>query len=126
MPLTSDAGFKQLFAFPELACELLLVVVAQDWPRRTRIGDFVRHNASYTAQGGAQRHDDVVRGIQRARHPGVHMLIEFQARPDKSMPTRMLSYAALLSDGLVKQRGVTHGRACRLGADAVASAVSWF
>lgn len=110
MPLSSDAGFKQLFAFPELARELLLVAVPQQWTRRTRCNDFEHRSASYTAPTGAQRHDDGVWCIHRAGRPSVNMLLEFQSRPDKAMSTRMLGYAALLLDDLGKQRGSTHGR----------------
>jgi hypothetical protein len=110
MTLPSDTGYKQLFAFPELARELLCVAVPQAWTKRVRANDFLKINASYVAPNGTHRHDDVVWCLYRNQRPSIYMLIEFQSQPDKWMASRMHGYTALLSDDLIKQRRATHGR----------------
>lgn len=109
MAAHSDSDFKQLFAFPELARELLRAAVPLAWARYTRPGDFERVNASYVNLEGKQRHDDIVWCIHRNARPNLYMLVEFQSRPEKFMALRMFSYACLLCEDLLKQRRATHG-----------------
>lgn len=110
MPCPSDSDYKQLFAFPELACELLCAAIDLPWTRQVRPGDFERVNASYINADGRQRHDDIVWCLHRHGHPSLYMLLEFQSRPDKWMALRLFSYAGLLCEDLVRQRRATHGR----------------
>lgn len=109
MAAHSDSDFKQLFAFPELACELLRAAVPSPWARHARAGDFTRLNASYVNLDGKQRHDDIVWCVHRPARPNIYMLLEFQSRPEKFMALRMFSYVCLLCEDLLRQRRATHG-----------------
>lgn len=109
MAYLSDTGFKQIFSHPELARELLCAAVPQTWARRIRLGAFQRIADSLIAPNGAHRYDDIVWCIHRGRRPCFYMFAEFQSEPDKTMATRMLAYAALLAEDLLKQPRATHG-----------------
>ncbi|MYN04128.1 hypothetical protein GTP41_18715 [Pseudoduganella sp. DS3] len=88
MATGSDIDFKQLFAFPEMACELLRCALQSPRP-----GDMERVNARYINGERKQRHDDIVWCIHRSTRPSIYMLVEFQARPERFMALRMISYA---------------------------------
>jgi hypothetical protein len=103
MALLSDTSFKQLFAFPELAKELLCAAVDQPWTRSMPLAAFEHINASYVSTSGAQRHDDLVWRISRPANGDLYLLIEFQTRPDQRMAERMQSYTALLTEDLARQ-----------------------
>lgn len=103
MTFLSDSSCKQIFAFPEMAKELLYAAVGQPWAFGVPHAAFERVNASYVSTTGKQRHDDLVWRLQRVRNQDLYLLVEFQSRPDQLMAERMHAYTALLSEDLAKQ-----------------------
>lgn len=102
MAFLSDIGCKQVFAFPEMAKELLCAAVDEPWAHAVPLAAFQRINASYVGASGAQRHDDQVWRLRR-QDEDLYLLVEFQSRPDQTMAERMHAYTALLSEDLAKQ-----------------------
>lgn len=98
-----DTSYRQLFAHPELVCELLAHALPGAFAKRLDAAACKRVNGSYTSEAGHQRHDDMVWCVQRCGAPDVYVLLEFQSRPDRSMALRMNVYAGLLLQDLLKQ-----------------------
>lgn len=99
-----DTNYKQLFAHPELVCELLTSFLPGSFAGPLNAPDCQRINGSYASETGHQRHGDMVWRVCRRDDPvGVLVLLEFQSQPDRWMALRMQVYAGLLLQDLLKQ-----------------------
>lgn len=73
----------------------------------------VQVNASFISPRHENRESDVIWRFRRkdGRKPGfVYILLEFQSRPDPSMPVRLMGYESLFYQGLMKGRPASSWR----------------
>ncbi len=110
MPHDHDAGYKWLFAAPEMMRDLLLGFVGHDWVKSADFASLQRVNASYVGDDLRSRHDDMVWKIRlRDEWFYVYLLLEFQSASDPWMALRMHVYVGLLYQDLVARREIGPG-----------------
>jgi len=101
----SDHPYKRLFSHPEMIADLIKGFLD---PRLAADCDFTRLercNGSYVTDDLREREDDIIWRIGYGdRTLILYLLIEFQSRPDHSMPVRVMSYMALLWQDLIRTR----------------------
>ncbi len=103
-----DSTYKRIFSHPELVEELLRDFVAEPWCQQLDFGTLEKLNESYITDDLRQRADDLV---WRVRFQGqwlyVYLLLEFQSRSDRWMSVRLLTYAGLLWQDLIRSGRLT-------------------
>lgn len=96
-----DTHYKRLFSHPRMVVALLRGFVPQAWVEHIDATALTQLPASHLSDRGQQRYSDRVWRIPLRRHPqdtaaSIHLLLEFQSRPDPHMALRMMSYVSLL------------------------------
>ncbi len=108
-----DALYHRFFSDPDIVAQLLREFVAGPWLDGLDLDGMERLNTKFHADTGERREADLVWRIPR-RDGGdayVMLLLEFQSTPDPWMALRMLVYAGLLWQQLVReQRLMPDGR----------------
>ncbi len=108
-----DALYHRFFSDPAVVAQLLREFVAGPWLDGLDLDGIERLNTKFHADTGGRRESDLVWRIPR-RDGGdayVMLLLEFQSTPDPRMALRMLVYAGLLWQQLVReQRLLPDGR----------------
>jgi hypothetical protein len=108
-----DALYHRFFSDPAVVAQLLREFVAGPWLDGLDLDGMERLNTKFHADTGERREGDLVWRIPR-RDGGdayVMLLLEFQSTPDPWMALRMLVYAGLLWQQLVReQRLMPDGR----------------
>jgi len=108
-----DALYHRFFADPAVVAQLLREFAAGPWLEGLDLDGMERVNTKFHADTGERREADLVWRIPR-RDGGdayVMLLLEFQSTPDHWMALRMLVYAGLLWQQLVReQRLLPDGR----------------
>ncbi len=108
-----DALYHRFFSDPAVVVQLLREFVAGPWLDGLDLDGLERLNTKFHADTGERRESDLVWRIPR-RDGGdayVMLLLEFQSTPDPWMALRMLVYAGLLWQQLVReQRLMPDGR----------------
>jgi len=106
-----DTGYKLLFSHPEMVRDLLCDWVPGDWLAEADFSTLERMNASYIAENEKERHDDMVWRLRlRDRWLWVYLVLEFQSEADRWMALRMLVYAGLLAQDLVRRGELSDGK----------------
>jgi hypothetical protein len=101
-----DSLYHRFFSDPAIVAQLLREFVAGPWLDGLDLDGMERLNTTFHADTGERREADLVWRIPR-RDGGdayVMLLLEFQSTPDPWMALRMLVYAGLLWQHLVKER----------------------
>jgi hypothetical protein len=107
--LDHDALYHRLFSDPAVVAQLLREFVAGPWLDGLELDGLERLNTKFHADTGERREGDLVWRIPR-REGGdayVMLLLEFQSTPDPWMALRMLVYAGLLWQQLVREQRLT-------------------
>jgi hypothetical protein len=108
-----DGLYHRFFSEPAIVSQLLREFVAGPWLDGLDLDGLERLNTKFHADTGERREGDLVWRIPR-RDGGdayVMLLLEFQSTPDTWMALRMLVYAGLLWQQLVReQRLMPDGR----------------
>src|SRR5258705_10681655 len=100
-----DSAYKLLFSHTELVRDLLVQFVPVVRAENLKFDSLQRVNASYVADGGQQRHSDVVWKIRLADNwLYLYLLLEFQSAPDPLMALRMHVYLGLLLQDLCRRK----------------------
>ncbi|MDR0379012.1 MAG: Rpn family recombination-promoting nuclease/putative transposase, partial [Candidatus Accumulibacter sp.] len=111
MSTDHDSDYKLLFSHPEMMVELLRDGIPGEWLADADFSTLERVNASYVSKDQKQRHDDMVWRLRvNDRWVWIYILLEFQSRPDPWMALRMLVYAGLMLEDLIRRGEVTDGR----------------
>lgn len=106
-----DTGYKLLFSHPEMVRDLITGYLPGDWVRDADFSTLERINASYVADKGANRHDDMVWRVRMGdTWLWIYLLLEFQSKPDPWMAVRMLVYLGLLAQDLIKRGELVQGK----------------
>jgi hypothetical protein len=101
-----DALYHRFFSDPAVVAQLLCEFVAGPWLKGLDLDGMERLNTKFHADTGEPRESDLVWRIPR-RDGGdtyVMLLLEFQSTPDRWMALRMLVYAGLLWQQLVREK----------------------
>ena len=98
-----DTAYKLLFSFPEMVRDLLAGFVSGEEVAELDLSTLERWPASQVGDTLRERHQDRVWRV-RYRHRWLYVLVllEFQSTVDRTMAVRVLSYAALLYQDLLR------------------------
>lgn len=95
-----DTHYKRLFSHPRMVVALLQGFFPQAWLEHVDATTLTQLPAAYLSELGARRHGDRVWRIplpsDKDDDAAVHLLLEFQSRPDRHMALRMMAYVSLL------------------------------
>ena len=91
-----DLSYRRFFAHRRMIEDLLREIVGEQWVDRIDLETGERVNTSFVSPRHAGRESDVIWKFSR-RDGGdepvyVYILMEFQSRPDPSMPVRLMGY----------------------------------
>ncbi|HSG37996.1 MAG TPA: Rpn family recombination-promoting nuclease/putative transposase [Thermoanaerobaculia bacterium] len=104
-----DSGYKLLFSHPRMVEELCRGFLPVCWNRR-HLPSMEMAPTNFVSDGHQERRADLVWRLRWHRGGDTYLLLELQSTPDPSMPVRMLTYAGLLlqrliREGVLKSRG---------------------
>jgi predicted transposase YdaD len=93
-----DLSYRLFFAHRRMIQDLLREIVGEQWVERIDLSSGERVDASFVSPRHENRESDVI--WQFLRKDGgepvyVYILLEFQSRPDPSMPVRLMGYESL-------------------------------
>jgi predicted transposase/invertase (TIGR01784 family) len=99
----SDHPYKRLFSHPEMIADLIRGFLDPELVSGCDLSTLERCNGSYVTDDLREREDDIIwRLAYGDRTLILYLLIEFQSKPDYSMPVRIMSYMALLWQDLIR------------------------
>jgi predicted transposase YdaD len=93
-----DLSYRLFFAHRRMIQDLLREIVGEQWVERIDLGSGERVDASFVSPKHENREGDVVWQFRRkdgGEPVYVYILLEFQSRPDPSMPVRLMGYESL-------------------------------
>ncbi len=101
-----DAAYKQLFSYPRMVADLLRGFAAKGWSDMLDFKTLEKVPAELVSEDLRRRQGD---SLWRVRFQGsswlqVLVLLEFQSTSDRYMAVRMLAYASLLYQDLIRRR----------------------
>ena len=101
--LPHDAACKLLFSFPAMVRDLLAGFFPREWVEELDLSTLERWPESTVSDDLRQRHQDRVWRVRsRDRWLYVLVMLEFQSTVDRTMAVRILAYAALLYQDLLR------------------------
>ncbi|HEX7184237.1 MAG TPA: Rpn family recombination-promoting nuclease/putative transposase [Thermoanaerobaculia bacterium] len=107
-----DLSYRLFFAHRRMIQDLLREIVGEQWVERIDLGSGERVDASFVSPKHENRESDVIWKFRR--HDGepvfVYILLEFQSRPDPSMPVRLMGYVSLFYQRLMAGQPATDWR----------------
>jgi hypothetical protein len=105
-PTDHDALYHRLFSHAGVVAQLLRAFAGGPWLRGLDLDGMVRLNAKFHADTGERREGDMVWRIPRAHGQDSYLvlLLEFQSTSDTYMALRILTYAGLIWQQLVRER----------------------
>jgi hypothetical protein len=93
-----DLSYRLFFAHRRMIQDLLREIVGEQWVERIDLGSGERVDASFVSPKHENRESDVIWQFRRkdgGEPVYVYILLEFQSRPDPSMPVRLMGYESL-------------------------------
>jgi predicted transposase/invertase (TIGR01784 family) len=98
-----DNAYKYLFKNKRIFHQLLHSFVYEDFVKEIRVDDLELVDKSFVSEEFIHRESDLIYKVKfRDKEYFIYILIEFQSKPDKSIPVRMFSYIMLLYDLIYK------------------------
>lgn len=109
-----DAAYKLLFSHPAMVADLLRGFLAEEWCGELDLDGLEAVAESHLSDDLRERRNDCIwripwRDPDNDNEPVwlyIYLLLEFQSRPDPTMPVRMLTYLGLLYQDLIRAREV--------------------
>jgi len=108
----NDGGYKRIFEEPRMVKDLLQGFVKQDWIEDLDFTAMEKQDTSHINDKLQRRFNDTVWKIKfknRDENLYICIMLEFQSRPEKFMPVRLLSYVALFYERLIKNEKLLIG-----------------
>jgi predicted transposase YdaD len=99
-----DAVYHRLFSHPGMVAQLLREFVAEPWVGELDLDQMERVNAKFHSDGNERRDSDVIWRIPLNGDAYLLLMLEFQSTPDHWMALRVMVYAGLLWQHLVKEK----------------------
>lgn len=99
-----DLSYRAFFAHRRMVQDLLREIVGEQWVERIDLDSGERVDGSYVTPKHEHRESDLVWKFRRkdgAEPVYVYILMEFQSRPDPSMPVRVMGYISLFYQRLL-------------------------
>jgi hypothetical protein len=99
-----DLSYRLFFAHQRMIQDLLREIVGEQWVERIDLGSGERVDASFVSPKHEKRESDVIWQFRRkdgGEPVYVYVLLEFQSRPDASMPVRLMGYVSLFYQRLM-------------------------
>ncbi|HYG64119.1 MAG TPA: Rpn family recombination-promoting nuclease/putative transposase [Thermoanaerobaculia bacterium] len=109
----TDGRFKLFFSYRRMMKDLVLGFLREGWLHGLDLATLEMVPSTFITRRFRQRHGDC---LWRARFDGpdgtstdFYLLVEFQSKPDRYMPLRLLGYEALLLERLVRRQELAAG-----------------
>jgi predicted transposase YdaD len=99
-----DLSYRLFFTHRRMIQDLLRKIVDEPWVDQLDLDSGERVNASFVSGNHENRESDIIWKFRRkdGEEPvAVYILLEFQARPDPSMPVRLMGYEGLFYQSLM-------------------------
>jgi predicted transposase/invertase (TIGR01784 family) len=99
-----DLSYRLFFAHRRMIQDLLRDIVGERWVDLIDLDSGERVNASFVSLRHENRESDIIWKFRRkdGEEPlYIYILMEFQSRPDPSMPVRLMGYVSLFYQSLV-------------------------
>ena len=99
-----DLSYRLFFAHRRMIQDLLREIVGERWVERIDFDSGERVDASFVSPKHESRESDVIWKFRRqdgGEPVFVYILLEFQSRPDPSMPVRLMGYESLFYQSLM-------------------------
>jgi predicted transposase YdaD len=99
-----DLSYRLFFSHARMVRDLLREMVGEAWVERIDFTSAERVNTSFVSETLKNRESDVIWKFRRqdtGEAVYVYVLLEFQSRPDRYMPVRLMSYIGLLYQTLI-------------------------
>lgn len=87
-----------------MICDLLRLILGEAWVSRLDLASAAKVPSSFTSRGRKKRESDVIWKFRRVDNDEpvyVYILLEFQSRPDRYMPVRLMTYMGLFFESLI-------------------------
>jgi hypothetical protein len=101
-----DLSYRLFFSHVRMVCDLLREMIGEAWVELVDFASAERVNASFVSEKRRNRESDVIWKFRR-RDTGdpvyVYVLLEFQSRPDRYMPVRLMTYVGLFYEHLIAE-----------------------
>lgn len=107
-----DLSYRLFFTHRRMIQDLLREIVGERWVERIDFDSGERVNNSFVSPQHQNRESDVIWKFRRrdSEQPVyVYILMEFQSRPDPTMPVRLMGYESLFYQGLLALRPLSAG-----------------
>ncbi|MDR5876295.1 Rpn family recombination-promoting nuclease/putative transposase [Vreelandella gomseomensis] len=110
-----DTGYKELFSYPEFVQQLIEGFAPAEIARLMDFSTLKSHSGSYITPLFEEKIEDVVWSVNvnwqgMAQEVYLYILLEFQSSVDRTMPVRLMHYAACFYSELLKQKVITPGQ----------------
>jgi predicted transposase/invertase (TIGR01784 family) len=89
-----------------MVCDLLREMVGEEWVKLLDFASAERVNASFVSEKRRNRESDVIWKLSRLDTGDpvyVYVLLEFQSRPDRYMPVRLMTYTGMFYEDLIAE-----------------------
>ncbi|MFL6193155.1 MAG: Rpn family recombination-promoting nuclease/putative transposase, partial [Thermoanaerobaculia bacterium] len=99
-----DLSYRLFFAHRRMIQDLLREIVGEQWVERIDLASGERVDATFITPKHENRESDVIWQFRRkdgGEPVYVYILLEFQSRPDPSMPVRLMGYVSLFYQRLM-------------------------
>ncbi|MEA2601624.1 MAG: hypothetical protein QOF89_2616 [Acidobacteriota bacterium] len=101
-----DLSYRLFFSHARMVCDLLREMIGEAWVELIDFASAERVNASFVSDKWKNRESDVIWKFRR-RDTGdpvyVYVLLEFQSRPDRYMPVRLMTYTGMFYEQLIAE-----------------------
>ena len=99
-----DSSYRLLFSHARMIRDLLREILGEAWVSRLDLTSAEMVPSSFTSRGSKKRESDVIWKFRRLDNDEpvyVYILLEFQSRPDRYMPVRLMTYVGLFFESLI-------------------------
>ena len=102
-----DLSYRLFFSHPRMIQDLLREIVGERWVERIDFNSGQLVDSTFISPQHENRESDLIWRFRRkdgGEPVFVYILMEFQARPDPSMPARLMGYVGMLYQRLMRSR----------------------
>lgn len=110
-----DTGYKELFSYPEFVQQLIEGFAPAEIARLMDFSTLKSQSGHYITPLFEEKIEDVVWSVNvnwqgMTQEVYLYILLEFQSSVDRTMPVRLMHYAACFYSELLKQKVITPGQ----------------
>ncbi|MDR5886517.1 Rpn family recombination-promoting nuclease/putative transposase [Vreelandella janggokensis] len=110
-----DTGYKELFSYPEFVQQLIEGFAPAEIAQLMDFSTLKSHSGNYITPLFEEKIEDVVWSVNvnwqgMTQEVYLYILLEFQSSVDRTMPVRLMHYAACFYSELFKQKVITPGQ----------------